>query len=170
MASQNPSSVPTVLPNALQPVANFTNNNTSVWALNDGGGVPILTPTTFRTTGSLPAGANSNVLALDTSDPAKFPPNTSYYFTMTGPFSSEGVYTCDTTIGQFSAMGLFSILLSGTVGFLSGSGVNTLPVAIFNPGDFYFQSVPGGIQLYTTSAAEFVGCTFIFTWTAVSTA
>jgi hypothetical protein len=169
MASQNPSSVPTVLPNALQPLANYSNNNTSIWALNGAGGaVPIIPATTYRTTVVLEGGANDTAQALNTTDPLMFPPNTSYYFNMVGTFSSEGTSTCDTTLGQLSATGLFSILNSGALGFISGSAVNTSPVGITNPGDFYLNATSTGIDIVTTSASEFTGCTFQFVWTQVS--
>ena len=168
MASQNPSSVPIVSPNALQPLANYVNNNTSVWSLNGAGGnVPIIPAVAYRTTVNLEGGANATATVLDASNPTMFPPNTAYSFSMTGPFSGEGISTCDTTIGQLSATGLFSILPNGTVAFLAGSAVNTLATGTGNPGAFYLDSPAKTITIVTTSASGFVGCTFQFVWTQV---
>lgn len=188
---------PVVSANALQPLANYTNNNTSLWSLNGAvgptGGVsqivagsgisvspiggtgvvtvsasaPIVSGTSYRTTVILTGGANDTAVVLDTTNPTQFPPSTDYSFTMTGPFSTEGQSTCDTTIGQISAMGAFSILPNGSVGFLSGSAVNTLAPANNNPGNFYLNKTSTGISIVTTSASGFTGCTFQFVWTQV---
>lgn len=133
-----------------------------------GGVVPIIPPASYRTTVILGGGENATGTVLDASNPALFPPNTSYAFTMTGSFSSEGESTCDTSIGQLYATGLFSILTNGSVGFLSGSAVNTLAPSFINPGNFYFNSPGNSITIVTTSASDFNGCTFQFVCTQVT--
>jgi hypothetical protein len=63
MASQNPSSVPVVLPNALSPVANYVNNDTSSWVP---GVQAIETSNTFAgtsTTPAVPANATASPVA-----------------------------------------------------------------------------------------------------------
>jgi hypothetical protein len=135
-----------------------------------GGGsvVPIIPAITYRTTVILGGGENATALVLDASNPSMFPPSTQYYFSMVGTFAAEGTSTCDTTLGQLSATGVFSILPNGNLAFISGSAVNTSPVALANPGSFYLDSPGSTITIVTTSASDFIGCTFQFVWTQVS--
>jgi hypothetical protein len=46
--------------------------------------------------------------------------------------------------------------------------VNTLAVGTGNPGSFYLDSPGTSITIITTSASNFVGCTFQFVWTQVT--
>jgi hypothetical protein len=183
------------LPNALPAVANYANNNTSLWTPNgSGGSVPIVTGVaqivggtgitvdpsggtgvvtlsatnaTYHTTVILDGGADASGVVLDCSNALMFPPNTEYYFTMVGTYQAEGTSTCDTTQGQLSATGIFSILPNGSVGFIAGSAVNTSPAQLINPGNFYLDSPGSSIIILTSSAADFIGCTFQFVWTEV---
>jgi len=189
---------PVVSPNALQPVANFTNNNTSVWALNGAGGgvsgvsqivagtgisvlpsggtgvvtvsatVPISSNNTYYSTVNLPAGINSTVDFLDTSDPVKFPPNSSWYFTLNR--SGFGTYGCDTTSGQLTATGVFHIGPNNQyTSITAGSSVNTATANTNNPTDFGITQVTStaGLNLYTSSLVDFTGCSFIFTYSQI---
>jgi hypothetical protein len=136
-----------------------------------GGSIPIVSGSTTYSFAELPAGADSIVLLLDTSDPAKFPPNTDYFYTLTSTVPGASQSSCDTTKGQLSAMGIFSIGNNNQyTTFASGSGVNTLTTTLNNPRDFYLSnnnpiSQPSGIYLYTTSASDFIGCFLFFSWT-----
>ena len=166
---------PVVSPNALQPLANYTNNNTSVWALNGAGGITPISPSSSQyVVADLPSGVNSSVRILDTSDPAKFPPSTDYYFTLNSTVPGIAQSSCETTVGQFSAMGIFQIGNNNQyTSFACGSGVNTLTTTLNNPRDFYLNnnnpiSEPPGIYIYTTSASDFTGCIVVFTWTPIT--
>ena len=138
------------------------------------GAIPILSGSSKYAVADLPAGANSKVLLLDTSDPAKFPPSTDYYFTLTSTVPGIAQSSCDTTVGQFSAMGIFQIGNNNQyTTFACGSGVNKLTTTLNNPRDFYLNnnnpiSEPPGIYIYTTSASDFNGCILVFTWTPIT--
>jgi hypothetical protein len=90
---------------------------------------------------------------------------------LTSRVPGSGTFACDTTRGQFSAMGIFQIGNNNQyTSFLCGSAVNTLTTTVNNPRDFYFNNnnpitQPPGIYLYTTSQADFIGTDVIFTWT-----
>lgn len=197
---------PVVSPNALQPLANYSNNNTSLWSLNGavgptgtvgvsqivagtgisigptgGTGVVTVSASTPIVSGlsqyvvmDMPTGANSSVRLLDTSDPVKFPPGTDYCFTLTSTIPGASQSACDTTQGQFSAIGIFNVGINNQyTAFLSGSGVNTATATTTNPKDFYLNnnnpiSQPPGIYIYSSSTSDFNGCTLLFSWTPVT--
>ena len=122
----------------------------------------------------LPGGANSSVRLLDTSDPVKFPPGTDYSFTLTSTIPGASQSACDTTQGQFSAIGIFNVGINNQyTAFLSGSGVNTATATTTNPKAFYLNNnnpitEPPGIYIYSSSTSDFNGCTLLFSWTPIT--
>jgi hypothetical protein len=158
MASQNPSSVPTVLPNALPSVANFLNNDTSVWSLKGEAGSPI-----FYDSATLPAGANSSVLLVDTTN---FEDGSYYYNVSYSAIGGAGTNGPDSLSGQCGASGVF--LISGDSTTLQGgNAVSNLTSGLtVNPGRIQINNGAGGtgVRILTASDASFTGGTVFISY------
>lgn len=156
------SSVPVILPNILSPTANYVNNNTALWSLKGEAGSPI-----FYDSVACPAGANSTVLLVDTSDLATFPDGSSWYYNISynvnGGSATVGP---DSASGQCGASGVFLISGSSTT-LQGGNAVSSLISGLtVNPGRIQIQNGSGGsgVRVLTSSDASFAGGTFFISY------
>jgi len=166
MASQNPSTVPVRIPSALPALANFTNQDTSVWSLKINGGSP-----TFYDSLALPAGANSSVLLVDTSDTEKFPDGSAFYYNVS--YSATGLAATngpDSLSGQCGASGVFLINGASTT-LQGGNAVSNLTSGLtVNPGRIQINNGPGGsgVLALTASDASFTGGVFFISYSQLT--
>jgi len=145
MASQNPSSVPIVLPTALSPVANYVNNDTPSWIPGVMG-----IPTTHQTFGT------ASAVAIPANATASAVPNAPYIGGANGPILTPGTLALVTVLSNTLVGGASSSLVMSCYVNIYVSGATKL-LYTFNSfssdSDFYLAPT-GGNTLAIWSVAN----------------
>jgi len=155
LAVSIPSSVPTVFANIIPALGNFKNEDTPQWAPNS----VLQQYETFYNRVFLPAGANTEVLALDTSDINLFQVGSAWSYTMTYSVVQGSSFAGSSATGGIIATGTFTVLSANQITTSRAFCQNSLAVGVANPGAFQIDATtsPSGLTFSTSSADTFAG-------------